>query len=105
MCYHTKQTASAVQLKNRFKALFENETAHQPSASVNGFNHPFSPVITIASHDKIQLFQWGLLPSFAKDTSFQKNTLNAKIETIDEKPAFRDAGTKRCLIPVNGFYE
>ncbi len=105
MCYHTKQTATAVQLKHRYKAIFEKETNYQPKASVNGFNHPYTPIITNQAPNEIQLFQWGLLPSWAKDTSLQKNTLNAQFETISEKPTFRDAQSKHCIIPITGFYE
>lgn len=47
---------------------------------------------------------WGFVPHWAKDTRFRP--INAKAETIDEKPFFRSAFKKsRCLVPANGFYE
>ena len=50
--------------------------------------------------------QWGLIPSWAKDASFGMKTINARSETIHEKPAFRSSfSSKRCLIPADGFYE
>lgn len=53
-----------------------------------------------------QEFQWGLIPSWAKDLRMGFKTFNAKAETVAEKPAYRAAFKKRrCLIPVDGFYE
>jgi putative SOS response-associated peptidase YedK len=51
------------------------------------------------------LYSWGLIPNWAKDDSIRKNTLNAKIETIHEKPSFRDVIQHRCLVLIDGFYE
>jgi putative SOS response-associated peptidase YedK len=48
---------------------------------------------------------WGLLPHWAKDKEIRKNTLNARIETIAEKPSFRQVVHQRCLVLVDGFYE
>jgi len=50
--------------------------------------------------------RFGLVPSWAKDRSHQANMINARVETVDEKPAYRElVGTKRCVLPVSGFYE
>jgi putative SOS response-associated peptidase YedK len=49
---------------------------------------------------------WGLVPSWAKDRSIGARLINARVETIAEKPAFRKAfGARRCLLPADGFYE
>lgn len=105
MCFHIKQTATARELKNRYKATFKSEANYQEATHINGFEHPHIPIITDTKSDEIQLFQWGLIPTWSKDTSIQKLTLNAKLETIHEKPAFKEVTNKRCLIPVTGFYE
>lgn len=105
MCFHSKQTKSAQELKNRFNATFEKEDYFLPDEDVNGFTFPATPIITNTEPNKIQLFSWGLLPSWATDMTFRKNTLNAKIETIKEKPSFRQSVNNSCLIPVDGFYE
>ena len=64
------------------------------------------PVITNAKPGQLSFFQWGLIPFWAKDPKIGFKLINARAETISEKPAFRQAFEKRrCLIPANGFYE
>ena len=49
---------------------------------------------------------WGLVPSWAKDPSIGSRMINARVETVAEKPAFRKAfSARRCLLPADGFYE
>lgn len=104
MCFHSKQSKSAQELEHRFKAKFKNTEQFQPSV-YNGFQFPITPVITNKEPQTIQLFNWGLIPNWAKDNSIKKNTLNARIETIAEKPAFRNSINNRCLILADAFYE
>jgi len=55
---------------------------------------------------EITFMQWGLVPEWAKDPSIGARLINARAETLDEKPSFRNAFTRRrCLIPASGFYE
>ncbi|MFA9212200.1 MAG: SOS response-associated peptidase, partial [Moraxellaceae bacterium] len=105
MCFHSKQSADAQRLKKRYKASFPQELAFQPSDEVNGFTHPHCPIITNTDPTTIQLASWGLIPALAKDTTIQNSTLNAKIETLHEKPSFQAVVNQRCLVPVTGFYE
>ncbi len=49
---------------------------------------------------------WGLVPSWAKDPSIGSKMINARVETVADKPAFRRAfAARRCLLPADGFYE
>jgi putative SOS response-associated peptidase YedK len=51
-------------------------------------------------------FKWGLVPSWAKDASVGAKLINARAETVQEKPSFREAfKRRRCIIPADGFYE
>lgn len=52
------------------------------------------------------LMQWGLVPSWAKDPSIGQRMINARSETVAEKPAYRKAfQRRRCLVPADGYYE
>lgn len=63
-------------------------------------------VITNAAPQDLQFYRWGLVPSWAKDVSIGNRMINARAETLHEKPSFRVAfQQRRCLIPVDGFYE
>ena len=104
MCFFFRQAKSALEVQNRFKAEFER-APFEGEADYNGFRYPRVPVITNSDPGKIKLFGWGLIPHWAKDDSIKKYTLNARIETINEKPSFRGSVNKRCLIPADGFYE
>ena len=91
-------------MQQRFGATFPKANEYR-GGQYNGFSHPLNAVITNEQVDEIDLLQWGLIPHWAKDRSFQKNTLNARMETIHEKPSFRDCVNKRCVIPADGFFE
>jgi putative SOS response-associated peptidase YedK len=55
---------------------------------------------------ELRVVRWGLVPSWAKDVSIGSRLINARAETVSEKPAFRAAFAKRrCLLPADGYYE
>jgi putative SOS response-associated peptidase YedK len=59
-----------------------------------------------AKQRRLSVLTWGLVPSWAKDRSIGSRLINARVETLAEKPAFRRAFAKRrCLLPADGYYE
>ena len=69
---------------------------------------PTQPVAVVPNDGKNRLdfFTWGLIPSWAKDPQIGNRLINARAETLAEKPAFRSAfRRRRCLILSDGFYE
>jgi len=67
------------------------------------------PVVRQAEADgrrECVLMRWGLVPSWAKEVSFNFSTINARAETLASKPTFRNSfKRRRCLVPADGFYE
>jgi putative SOS response-associated peptidase YedK len=57
-------------------------------------------------HNRLDLMKWGLVPFWAKDPKIGSQMINARCETVVEKPAFRQAiKYRRCIVPAGGFYE
>ena len=104
MCGRFYLTASPEQLINAFQlpGLPHYET---------GYNiPPGQKILTIVKLDdgsyKAVNLHWGLIPHWSKDKKISHHLINARAETLAEKPAFRTAyKQRRCLIPASGFYE
>lgn len=82
----------------------------EPLESTPNYNvAPTQKILAVIKHDnknKLAKLYWGLVPFWAKDTSVGSRMINARAETVSEKPSFRNALKKhRCLIPADGFYE
>jgi putative SOS response-associated peptidase YedK len=69
---------------------------------------PSQPVAVVVNNgqNKVEFFQWGLIPSWAKDPQIGQRMINARAETLAEKPSFKTAyRRRRCLVLADGFYE
>ncbi len=63
-------------------------------------------VVAVNGERHLEYFRWGLIPFWAKDKKIAYSTINARVETVASKPAFRHAFHQhRCIIPADGFYE
>ena len=111
MCYHLSRKAKAERLVERYRLKKSLQTEEIPLLyHAKAFDYLPLPVITNTEPDTIQLLEWGLIPSWAanhdKAKELREKTPNARIETIFEKPSFRESAHKRhCLVPVTGFFE
>lgn len=105
MCFHSKQTTDAQKLKNRFLATVKESDSKLIQGVFNGFEHPRTPVILNQESELIQCLEWGLIPRWANGRDIQNQTLNAKIETLQEKASFKQVLHQKCLVLVDGFFE
>lgn len=103
MCGRFTLTVDPAELQERF-----SDYAFPPKFAPRYNIAPSQPVLAIPNDDKntADFFIWGLIPMWAKDPSIGNRLINARGETLAEKPAFRGSlKYKRCLILADGFYE
>jgi putative SOS response-associated peptidase YedK len=110
MCYYSSISVGFKIIEDRFGARFVQTESFQPVYSASAFTFPALPVISNENPEQIVLMNWGLIPFWIKDASsalsIRQQTINARAETLLEKPAFRQAAAaKRCLVLVDGFFE
>ena len=91
-------------------ALAERFAASLPDGVVQRYNvAPAQNVLTVRALEECrvaELMRWGLVPHWAKDASISYKMINARAETVAEKPVYKKLlATRRCLIPADGFYE
>ncbi|MBN2549751.1 MAG: SOS response-associated peptidase [Anaerolineales bacterium] len=103
MCGRFTLTADPEQLRQAFSWL---GISHDTTPRYN--IAPTQPVAVVPNDGKNQLdyYLWGLIPSWAKDPQIGSRMINARAETLAEKPSFRSAfRRRRCLILADGFFE
>jgi putative SOS response-associated peptidase YedK len=102
MCGRYTIIAKAEEIEKRFHV----EVPEYYIPRYNAAPTQILPVITNHSPDGLSFFRWGLIPSWAKDTSIGSRMINARSESVHEKPSFKQALRKRrCIVPADGFYE
>lgn len=88
--------------------IAEKILEEQEQYRVNAFTFPDYPIIT--ADREVQSFKWGLIPIWVKDKKqadeIKRMTLNARADTIFQKPSFREPiMKKRCIVPSTGYFE
>jgi putative SOS response-associated peptidase YedK len=105
MCGRFTNRAKPELIKKEFKVGAKNPNLFQPRYNIA----PAQMVDVVFEPENERILsqlKWGLVPSWSKDASTSKGLINARAETIKEKPSFREAfKSRRCIIPASGFYE
>ena len=106
MCGRFVALTSAADLKRYFSVDRVDDNSDQEA----NFNvTPLTEILAVRerkSERVLSRLEWGLVPKWAQDVDIGHRLINARLETLAEKPAFREAFThRRCIIPVDGFYE
>lgn len=107
MCYSNSSTSSNEHLAQTYQREIPPLMSEVPLFYASGFAFPSWRIVTSSS--QIEPMEWGLLPNwFSGDNAqdFRQKTLNARLETVNEKKSFQGlVNRKRCIIPSNGFFE
>src|ERR1700748_974561 len=107
MCGRYRRTTSEEELARRYHIPIPPQRDLPISWNIA----PTQDVFAIRMHPEtkqrtLDILRWGLIPNWVKDPKIAYKTINARAETVDTAPSFRQAFVKRrCLIPVDGFYE
>jgi putative SOS response-associated peptidase YedK len=105
MCGRFAAVTAVGQLGRLFDVddLDVEETAANPNVAPT---EPVAAALERQGRRALVTLRWGLIPSWASDRRIGNRLINARVETLTERPAFRDAfARRRCLIPADGYYE
>jgi putative SOS response-associated peptidase YedK len=110
MCFTVNVNIVREELEERYGSELIDHDKYRPSYYYHAYSLPYMPVVCSGEKIRLNLFRWGLIPSWITDESeareIMMKTFNARSETINTKPAFRDSfANRRCLVPVRGFFE
>jgi putative SOS response-associated peptidase YedK len=103
MCGRFSLTKTEAEIEARFGAKFySNDLIKRYNVAPS----QLALVLTNNNPNELQFFKWGLIPSWAKDPAIGNRMINARAETLTEKPSFKSLiNRKRCLVISDGFYE
>ena len=103
MCGRFSLTKEEIEIEKRFNAKFYSNDL------IKRYNVAPSQLALVLTDEKpheLQMYKWGLIPSWAKEASIGYKMINAKSETLFEKPSFRNLiKNRRCMVISDGFYE
>ncbi|HRP88945.1 MAG TPA: SOS response-associated peptidase family protein [Edaphocola sp.] len=105
MCYHVSFSSKKASISQALGFDFSEDDNKIPKGIFNAFDFPTLAIITNDPTQRLQLAEWGLVPSFTSNNFNRVNTLNARIEHIQEKISFKNSLSNRCIIPISSFFE
>jgi putative SOS response-associated peptidase YedK len=114
MCGRYASSRRPEDLVEEFEVVTERiEQPLEPDWNVAPTKDVYAVMERAPSHDRAQaperqlrVVRWGLVPSWAKDPGIGNRMINARVETVAEKPAYKRAfAVRRCLLPADGYYE
>ena len=103
MCGRYSLAADLEDIQQRFE-LFASDLTYSPRYNIA----PTQPVLAVTNDEgrQVAYLRWVLIPSWAKSASVGNRLINARAETVAERPSFRTALVRRrCLVLADGFYE
>jgi putative SOS response-associated peptidase YedK len=102
----TKPVYAVMTRRSREEAGGSGTSAPHGSEQGSNGQAAGTPAAELSPARQLRIVRWGLVPSWAKDISIGSRMINARAETVSEKPAFRRAfASRRCLLPADGYYE
>lgn len=106
MCGRYAQAMSAEEIEEAFQVIC-GPTAPAVVPSWNVAPTQQAPVVGVSNGERVlRVYRWGLVPRWAKDPKVGARAINARADTVAERPMFRAAfKARRCLVPATGFYE
>lgn len=107
MCYSNSSTSKNINLSKKYGKKIPKGMDETPVFFSSGFSYPTWRIVTKES--TLENMNWGLIPSWFKDSDYKEiasMTLNARVETIDEKASFKHLiHRQECIVPSTGFFE
>jgi putative SOS response-associated peptidase YedK len=110
MCFTVNVNLVKEEIEDRYGISFPGKYRYEPSYYYHAFGLPELPAICSGNPATVGFLKWGLIPSWVKNDSdaeeIRLKTFNARAESIESKSSFSSSFlSKRCIIPVRGFYE
>lgn len=105
MCGRFVSKAKKQEIEKEFKVEIGDDNLTAPRYNIAP-TQMIAAVTETENARELSSFKWGLIPHWAKDDLIGNKLINARAETLTEKPSFREAfRSRRCIIPASGFYE
>ena len=107
MCGRYVNKNTTEQIIEFFGSEIELDESNAFKTSYNICPTQFAPVLRVAASGiKLESMHWGLIPSWSKDKKYASNLINARLETLNDKPSFRGlVKSHRCIVVASGYYE